>query len=123
MIDIRFEGYETIVKYLHIEEKDNIEVHGQKVEKEKRICLFCGRTMPEVKFSKIAHAVSETIGNKSLFSHFECNQCNEAFGDFFEDSLGKYLLPFKIVSQIYGKKNRLIAKDMPKDKQLSFGTY
>lgn len=79
--------------------------------------------MPEVKFSKIAHAVSETIGNKSLFSHFECNQCNEAFGDFFEDSLGKYLLPFKIVSQIYGKKNRLIAKDMPKDKQLSFDTY
>lgn len=112
-----------MVKYLHIEEKDDIEVHGLKVEKAKRRCLFCGRTVPEVKFSKIAHAVSETIGNKSLFSHIECDQCNEAFGEFFEDSLGKYLFPFKFVSQIYGKKNRLIAKDMSQDKQLSFGTY
>lgn len=123
MFNINFEGYDSIVKYLNIGEKDNIEVHGHKVEKDKRRCLFCGGTVPEVKFSKIAHAVSETIGNKSLFSHFECNQCNEAFGEFFEDSLGKYLLPFKIVSQIYGKKKQLTAKDMPQDKQLSFGTY
>ncbi|HQM00918.1 MAG TPA: HNH endonuclease [Ruminococcus flavefaciens] len=123
MFAIRFEGYEAIVEYLHIEEKADIEVHGQKVEKEKRHCLFCGRNAPEVKFSKIAHAVSESIGNKSLFSHFECNQCNEAFGELFEDSLGKYLLPFKIISQIYGKKNRLIAKDKPHDEQISFGTY
>lgn len=108
---------------MNIDQKGDVETHGQRVEKEKRRCLFCGRAMPEVKFTKVAHAVSETMGNKSLFSHFECNQCNEAFGELFEDSLGKYLLPFKIVSQIYGKKNRLITKDMPRDKQLSYDTY
>lgn len=108
---------------MNISKKANVEVHGGMIEKENRCCLFCGRTMPEVKFTKIAHAVSETIGNKSLFSHLECNQCNEAFGKFFEDSLGKYLLPFKIVSQIYGKKNKLITKDMPRDKSLSYDTY
>lgn len=56
VFDIRFEGYETTVKYLHIEGENDIEVHGQKVEKAKRQCLFCSGTVPEVKFSKIAHA-------------------------------------------------------------------
>lgn len=120
---MKFEGYESLVQYCDIGKKGDIEVHCQRVEKDKRRCLFCGKTLPEVKFSKIAHAVSETLGNKSLFSHFECDKCNEAFGDLFEDSLGKYFLPFKIVSQIYGKKTKLIDKDMPHDKQISYDTY
>ena len=40
MFNINFEGYDSIVKYLNIGEKDNIEVHGHKVEKDKRRCLF-----------------------------------------------------------------------------------
>ena len=122
-VSIKFDGYESILTYLNIEEKGNIEVHGKITEKAMRSCLFCGKTFPETNFSKIAHAVSETIGNKSLVSHFECDQCNAIFGELFEDALGKYLLPYKIVSQVYGKKNRLVTKDMTYDKQLSYGTY
>ena len=91
--------------------------------KDKCHCLFCGKNSAEVKFTKIAHAVSETIGNKALFSNYECNNCNARFGEFFEDSLGKYLLPYKIVSQVYGKKNHLIAKDKSQDEDISYNTY
>lgn len=119
---MRFEGYEVIVQYLDIEKKNNIEVHMQE-KKSPRFCLFCGQDESKVKFTKIAHAVSETIGNKSLFSDYECNNCNSRFGEYFEDSLGKYLLPYKIVSQVYGKKNHLIARDKPKDDNVSYDSY
>lgn len=120
---MRFEGYETIVQYLDIEKKNDIEVHMQENNMYPRFCLFCLQDESKVKFTKIAHAVSETIGNKALFSDYECNDCNARFGEILEDSLGKYLLPYKIVSQIYGKKNHLIAKDKPKDKNISYGSY
>lgn len=123
IISIRFVDYESILQFLNIGENGDIEVHGQKVVKEKRYCLFCGRSAPEAQFSKIAYAVSETVGNKSLFSHFECDKCNEDFGKFFEDSLGKYLLPYKIVSQIFGNKNQLTAKDISHDEKVNYDTY
>ena len=40
---------------------------GEK-DKSKSVCRFCGRdiTMPNVKFTKKAHAISESLGNKGL---------------------------------------------------------
>lgn len=120
---MKFNGYEVIVQYLDIGRKGDIEVHSKKIDKSNRHCIFCCKSSPDVTFSKVAHAIPETMGNKSLFSHFECDQCNEEFGAFFEDSLGKYLFPFKLVSQIYGKKNKLISKDKIDDKEFSYGSY
>jgi len=92
-------------------------------KKEKRCCIFCLNHAPDVSFKKIAHAISETVGNKILISHFECDDCNKLFGDFLEDSLGKYMLPFKIITQVYGKKNKLVAKDKTEDSSLTYGSY
>lgn len=41
----------------------------------------------------------------------------------FEDNLGKYMLPYKIVIKTFGKSNQLSSKDMPKEDGISYGTY
>jgi hypothetical protein len=42
----------------------------------KRVCRFCGKRMPKVKFGNDAHAVQEALGNKLLFCYEECDACN-----------------------------------------------
>lgn len=118
---IKFNGYTKLVTFKNIDNQSKIEVHGQKIPKKNRRCIFCDNT--NAKFTKVAHAVSETIGNKSLISHFECDECNQKFGKMFEDDLGKYMLPYKIVTKTFGKSNQLSSKDMPKEDGISYGTY
>lgn len=72
-----------------------------------KVCRFCARTEKETLFDNSSHAVSEMIGNRWLFSHYECRECNKAFGNKCEDSFGKYLLPLKIVSRQFGKKDKM----------------
>lgn len=74
-------------------------------------CRYCGRSIPDTTFAKAAHAVPELIGNKSLFSIDECDQCNEHFGRELEDHLAKYLGAMRTISQIKGKKRVPTYKD------------
>lgn len=67
-------------------------------------CRFCQKESPEVSFNKKAHAISEMLGNKNLFSNNECDQCNEFFGNELENDLGKYLGIIRTLTQINGKK-------------------
>lgn len=116
--------YKEIVHYENIDVSGTeIESHGKTIQKTDRVCLFCGNSTPNVTFSRIAHAISETAGNKRLVNHFECDECNLAFGKVLEDSLGKYLAPLKYVSRIFGKKGSLTIKDNPTDTTLSYGSY
>jgi hypothetical protein len=79
----------------------------------KRFCRFCGKSTDEVSFRDNTHVISETLGNKRLFSNYECSRCNkEIFGSKFEDALGKYVLPLKLISEVYGKKTSLTDKDV-----------
>lgn len=120
---MKVKGYEIYVQFKNIEQKGNIESHNQPVkDKKKRICCFCGKGYPEVKFSDDAHAVSEAIGNKCLFSHYECDNCNHVFGEIFEDSFGKYMMPFKILTRTFGKSNKNIIKDKGND-ELNYSNY
>ena len=58
------------------------------LERSKRVCRFCGESMPTVKFDKTAHAVPESIGgHKNLVCYEECDKCNEAFGEDVERNL------------------------------------
>lgn len=41
-----------------------------------RTCRFCGRSEPEVTFNKVAHAIPHFIGNRTLKSLYECDECN-----------------------------------------------
>ena len=55
------------------------------VTKSKRVCRFCGKSIPEVSFRKKAHAISENIGNKYFINYEECDACNDFFSRIEED--------------------------------------
>ena len=57
-------------------------------QKNKRCCLFCGKMEPEASFTQKAHAISESLGNKSIVQNEECDECN----NFLEDLSNKILL-------------------------------
>lgn len=79
---------------------------GKKVvlgDKTKRICRFCGKQPPEVTFRKVAHAIPEALGNKSIETTYECDTCNEAFGSGIENDLGNWSKPMRTLARIRGK--------------------
>ncbi|MBP0982515.1 MAG: hypothetical protein J6A19_02210 [Oscillospiraceae bacterium] len=117
---MKFDGYKVLVSFENIDQELKKEVHDINIPKAQRKCIFCCSNT--AKFTKIAHAVSETVGNKSLISHFECDDCNEEFGRKLEDNLGKYMLPYKIITQIFGKNNQLISKDSSNN-DVSYGSF
>lgn len=55
--------------------------------KEIRVCRYCGKSMPEVSFKKVAHTISEALGNKKIITNDECDACNQLFGDSIENDL------------------------------------
>lgn len=59
-------------------------------KKDKRVCRFCGRSMPYVKFNKKAHALSEAIGNKLIINNEECDSCNENFSVIEQDFFNRH---------------------------------
>jgi HNH endonuclease len=79
---------------------------GQKLtlgNKEDRVCRFCGLREPQVSFRKDAHAIAEMLGNKSLFTAYECDTCNGKFGRGIEQDLGNWSKLMRTMSRIRGK--------------------
>lgn len=73
-------------------------------DKAKQICRYCGRTSPEVKFKKLAHAIPNQVGNDWLFDYEECDTCNADFAKRIEDDFGKWTLPWRSLGRIKGKE-------------------
>lgn len=69
-----------------------------------RKCRFCGRGIGEVTFRAKAHALPELIGNKSLISLYECDDCNIRIFHKLDNHLANFLGIWRIFSQIKGKK-------------------
>lgn len=67
-------------------------------------CRFCGKSSPEVTFRLDAHAIPESIGNRTLLSHYECDTCNKFFGDGIENDLGNWSKPMRTLQRIRGKR-------------------
>lgn len=88
------------VAFTYVQDKNSTEYIIDPVDK---VCRFCGRRYPDVRFKKKAHAISESLGNKECVLRNECDDCNEKFGDMLEDQLCKYLGVSRTVSQIAGK--------------------
>lgn len=84
-----FEGHERI----------NIGVF----DKSKRVCRFCGRSMPEVKFRQKAHAISESLGNKGLVCREECDECNKHFNETIEQDIINFFHFQLILHGVKGK--------------------
>lgn len=71
--------------------------------RDKRICRFCNKKKPDVKFKKEAHAISEALGNKKLILNEECDSCNEFFDENIERSFIYY---HDLVRTMFGIKNK-----------------
>ena len=69
-----------------------------------RTCRFCGKSEPTVTFRKKAHVFPESIGNKILFSNYECDFCNEFFGNGIENEYGNFFQFYHTLSGISGKR-------------------
>lgn len=79
------------------------QVHKGESDKNKRICRFCGKSIPEVSFSNKSHAVSEFLGNKALICNDECDDCNERFSRTIEPDIANMLAPLLTINAISGK--------------------
>jgi len=74
-------------------------------DKAKRICRFCNNEREENTFKNIAHAISESLGNKKIILNEECDQCNSEFGSAqgIESSLITFLKFYGIFFGVKGK--------------------
>lgn len=72
----------------------------------RQICRFCNKSSPEVTFSNRAHCVSESLGNKKLFSKYECDACNSAFSNV-EGELARFLHLYRGLRGLKGKKGAI----------------
>jgi hypothetical protein len=81
-----------------------------------KTCRFCGKRSPEVTFEMEAHALPECLGNKSLFTAYECDVCNGFFGRGIENDFGNWAKPQHLFGQIRGKKGVPVVKKGPGDK-------
>jgi hypothetical protein len=66
-------------------------------------CRFCGQRPPDVSYKLEAHALPESIGNRSLFTKYECDACNRFFGSSIENDFGNWSKPARTFSRIRGK--------------------
>lgn len=67
-------------------------------------CRFCHKSESEVCFKKIAHVFPESIGNNVLSSEYECDNCNQYFGNTIENEYGNFFSLYHSIMQIKGKK-------------------
>ncbi len=72
-------------------------------DEENRQCRFCDGKPPAVTFKMDAHAILEALGNKTLFSAYECDACNQAFGRGIENDFGNWSKPMRTFARIRGK--------------------
>jgi hypothetical protein len=69
-----------------------------------RKCRYCHRDASRTTFKQEAHAVPECLGNKTLISYDECDDCNDLFSRTFEHHLDLMTRPWRTYFGIKGKK-------------------
>ncbi|MCW3123032.1 MAG: hypothetical protein JWQ38_2524 [Flavipsychrobacter sp.] len=82
--------------------------------KHDRICRFCKKQYPKVRFRKDAHVIPRLLGNRFLVSDFECDSCNEKFGRF-ENDLSDFIGITKTIFQTKGQNNKVPSFRAPND--------
>lgn len=102
-----YESFYDLVHTIDFDEKSRLLIpkHGIKTigySKNKK-CRFCGRGENEVIFKKIAHVFPESIGNNTLASNYECDICNQYFGNTIENEYANFFSLYHSIIQIVGK--------------------
>ena len=67
-----------------------------------KVCRFCLRDSALTSFRQDAHVLPEFMGNKVLFSHFECDECNSLFSKY-ENAFTNYFGIHHTFSRLKGK--------------------
>ncbi|MFB2669992.1 HNH endonuclease [Shewanella xiamenensis] len=87
--------------------------------KSKRVCRFCNNTRDEItRFSQEAHAISESLGNKTIILNEECDACNKYFSETIERDIDTY---HKIWATFFKVKNK--DNKVPKIKGKNFELF
>lgn len=90
-IDSLFGGVRQAYKIYAFYGASKKHFYGEK-DKAKRVCRFCHETQATgAKFTMDAHTISESIGNKRIFSYEECDLCNDRLGSSVEQEFGEML--------------------------------
>lgn len=100
------ERYEIIAHSPFVAPRPILLADHPREDKVARRCRFCRRAQPDVTFTSDAHAVSEFLGNRSILSLNECDDCNAHFATEYEDHLAKWSLFARSVSQVRGKRKK-----------------
>lgn len=66
-----------------------------------KVCRFCKK--PGKAFKKRAHSIPEFLGNKTVFTLDECDDCNDFFGRKIEPDLKRFIGP-SVFHNLKGKK-------------------
>lgn len=108
-----FCGYSENVKHLRFV-LDHFEIRSVsppiyigESQRDRRVCRFCRKRMPEVSFRNKAHAITEALGNKNIILREECDSCNEQFGRGIEEALISFLGPFRSIFGVKGKNGHV----------------
>lgn len=71
--------------------------------KKHRVCRYCGKSVPETTFNKKGHTISESLGNKTIITYDECDNCNGHFGEGIEKDISRFFNVHKVNFGIKGK--------------------
>lgn len=115
--------YEIIAHYPFVAPRPILLADDPRGDKAARRCRFCRRGKPEVTLKSDAHAVAEFLGNRSIFSLNECDECNAHFATEYEDHLSKWSLFARSVSQVRGKKKRPTFKNPDETLRVGAGEH
>lgn len=124
ILKLNYADYEQLMKFKEeqcrgiLDNYDIVTYHngGKQVRigelyKKNRRCRYCGQMEPAVKFKKVAHTISEALGNKAIITNDECDTCNETLGREIEQDLVTYLSPLRSFIAVTGKNGVTKVKD------------
>src|SRR3954449_8349952 len=75
-------------------------------DRQNRQCRFCGRP-PEATFRTDAHAIPEALGNRTLLTAHEWDDCNQFFGRTIENDFGNWSKPMRTLALVRGKGGKV----------------
>ena len=96
---------ELFFKVLHATESSRIDLGYGADKTERKRCRYCRKVEGDTTFRKESHAIPITLGNRTLIDSLECDECNNHFSVYLEDSFSKFILPHKIINTIRGRGN------------------
>lgn len=65
-----------------------------------KVCALCGEAEGETSFSKEAHTLPASFGNRHHTSNEECDQCNAQYGSEYEEHLALWLNPERTLHRV-----------------------